>query len=217
MEPALDGREGPLSRRERERARHRQEIMDAAVRVFARRGYASATLDEVAQEAEFSKGTLYLHFASKEDLLYNILLTNAQGFHRNFRETLVGKRSFREELRDLFLHAADTSFRNQDMTRVIMAQFSSGFSALSEEAGKAMWDIHEATVQCLRERTRQAFEEGELRDIPLEAITSMIHGSLDGMMMSRWNIESVEKVRKAVDVFIDILFGGIARERKNCA
>jgi len=59
-----------ISRREREKLAHRQEILDAATRVFAEKGFFSATLDEVAQEAEFSKGTVYLYFSSKDDLLF---------------------------------------------------------------------------------------------------------------------------------------------------
>ncbi len=217
MEIPFDGREEPLSRRERERAKHRQEIIDAAVRVFARRGYALATLDEVAQEAEFSKGALYLYFASKEDILVNILLFSAKAMESHYREALSGTRGFRDELRDLFYGAAEMSFRNRDLMKVIMSQFSSGFSAISEEARNSMWEIHESVVQCIRDRTRKAYEDGELRDIPLEAISSMIHGSIDGMMISRWNFESIEKVRKAVDAFIEILFGGIAKQRENCA
>ena len=56
------------SRRERERSARRQEILEAARRVFGARGYAGATLDEVAREAEFAKGTLYSYFDSKAEL-----------------------------------------------------------------------------------------------------------------------------------------------------
>ena len=56
------------TRREREKALHRREISEAAKRVFARKGFAAATVDEIAQEAEFSKGAMYVHFESKEDL-----------------------------------------------------------------------------------------------------------------------------------------------------
>ncbi|RKY64298.1 MAG: TetR/AcrR family transcriptional regulator, partial [Candidatus Latescibacterota bacterium] len=47
------------TRREREREAHRREILEAAGRVFARKGFAGATMDEIAQEAEFSKAALY--------------------------------------------------------------------------------------------------------------------------------------------------------------
>jgi AcrR family transcriptional regulator len=217
MDIPFRGNEEPLSRRERERIRHRQEIMDAAIRVFARRGFAAATLDEIAQEAEFSKGTLYLYFPSKEDILFNILFVSGQIFQETFGTVLNGEKSYREELRDLFLNVAELSFQNKDMMRVIFSQFSSGYNAISVEAGKTLCTLHDETMGILRTRTRKAYEDGELRDVNLEAVNSIIHGSLDGMMVSRWNIESLEILTKAVDAFIDILFGGIAKERKNCA
>ncbi|MEQ8459416.1 MAG: TetR/AcrR family transcriptional regulator [Sandaracinaceae bacterium] len=55
-------------RRAREKAERREAILDAAARVFGERGAAAATMEEVAEAAEVSKGTLYLYFQSKDDL-----------------------------------------------------------------------------------------------------------------------------------------------------
>jgi len=57
-----------LSRREREKLSRRNEILQAARKVFASKDYASATLDDVATVAELSKGTIYLYFQNKADL-----------------------------------------------------------------------------------------------------------------------------------------------------
>lgn len=57
-----------VSRREREKKERRSAIIDAAERVFFRKGFEAATMDEVAAEAELSKGTLYLYFKSKDEL-----------------------------------------------------------------------------------------------------------------------------------------------------
>ncbi|MDQ6605647.1 MAG: TetR/AcrR family transcriptional regulator [Actinomycetota bacterium] len=63
---------GEFDRSER-RARTRVQLLDAAARVYARRGFDSATLDEVAEEAGFTKGAVYDHFGSKEKLLSALL------------------------------------------------------------------------------------------------------------------------------------------------
>jgi AcrR family transcriptional regulator len=55
------------------RARTRAALLDAAARVYARRGFDAATLDEVAEEAGFTKGAVYDHFGSKENLLIALL------------------------------------------------------------------------------------------------------------------------------------------------
>jgi AcrR family transcriptional regulator len=59
------------ARAEGREARH--ELLGAALRVFARRGYAQAGVDEIAAEAGYSKGTLYWHFSSKEEVLLTLL------------------------------------------------------------------------------------------------------------------------------------------------
>lgn len=51
----------------------REELLTAALRVFARRGYRDAGVDEIAAEAGYSKGALYWHFAGKSELLTALL------------------------------------------------------------------------------------------------------------------------------------------------
>jgi AcrR family transcriptional regulator len=51
----------------------RDEFLSAALRVFARRGYREAGVDEIAAEAGYSKGALYWHFSGKQDLLLALI------------------------------------------------------------------------------------------------------------------------------------------------
>lgn len=71
---------GKPSRRERERQRHRLEILDAAERVFARKGYHGASVEEIAQEAEFAVGTLYNFFKGKEEMYVHVVEKIAHEF-----------------------------------------------------------------------------------------------------------------------------------------
>ena len=61
-------------RRAREKAQRRQEILNAARREFFERGFHRPTVDDVAARAEVSKGTIYLYFESKEEILAHLLL-----------------------------------------------------------------------------------------------------------------------------------------------
>ncbi|MEO3944879.1 TetR/AcrR family transcriptional regulator [Gorillibacterium sp. CAU 1737] len=63
-----------LSRKEREKLNRRAEIINAAERVFFQKGYETATMDDLAKEAEFSKKTLYVYFSSKEQIRFEIML-----------------------------------------------------------------------------------------------------------------------------------------------
>ena len=62
-----------LKRRDREKIARRNDILDAALSVFAKKTYESATLDEIAERAEYGKGTLYNYFKGKEDIFINLI------------------------------------------------------------------------------------------------------------------------------------------------
>src|SRR4051794_15324874 len=66
----VDGRTRAARAQRREA---REELLSAALRVFARRGYREAGVDEIAGEAGYSKGALYWHFSGKEELLIALL------------------------------------------------------------------------------------------------------------------------------------------------
>jgi TetR/AcrR family transcriptional regulator len=61
-------------RRAREKAQRRREILGAARQEFFERGFHRPTMDDVAARAEVSKGTIYLYFESKEEILAHLLL-----------------------------------------------------------------------------------------------------------------------------------------------
>ena len=68
----------------------RDQILDAAARVFARGGYRGATIDAILEEAGFSKGAFYWHFRSKEHLVSALL---AERVERPIRELIEQLRS----------------------------------------------------------------------------------------------------------------------------
>ena len=56
-----------------ERRDARQELLRAAADVFAERGFRDASIDEVAERAGYSKGAVYWHFESKDDLFFTLV------------------------------------------------------------------------------------------------------------------------------------------------
>lgn len=64
----------------------RQQILDAAAKVLARRGYAGTQLSEIAQQAETQPGSLYYHFESREELIEEVL---RQGVTLSFARALA--------------------------------------------------------------------------------------------------------------------------------
>ena len=65
---------GIAERKEREKLRRRNDIIDAAESLFFKHGFETPTMDDVAREAELSKGTLYLYFRSRDDLKFAVFM-----------------------------------------------------------------------------------------------------------------------------------------------
>lgn len=68
------------------RARDRSEILDAAARVFRRRGYGAATVEDIAGELGIGKGSLYHYIRSKQELLYEIAVEPLRAANRAIDE-----------------------------------------------------------------------------------------------------------------------------------
>ena len=81
----LESRLGIHERKEREKEQRREDILDAAQRVFFEKGLQSATMDEIADTAELSKGTLYLYYSSKEDLYLAVMMRGMLILHEMFK------------------------------------------------------------------------------------------------------------------------------------
>jgi AcrR family transcriptional regulator len=78
-------------RREKERLTRRAEILEAAERVFRRKGFSRASMDEVAAEAQFTKRTVYMYFADKEDLLFAVALEGSRRLFARQRTLLAAE------------------------------------------------------------------------------------------------------------------------------
>ncbi len=114
---------GTASRRERERAQRRDDILRAARAVFFQRGFHTATVDDVAVAAEVSKGTVYLYFDTKETILAHLLLEGLDMLVAELEAAYAADRRFgaRTRLRrmaEAYLHFFQT---NPEYYRLLMA------------------------------------------------------------------------------------------------
>ena len=86
------------SRRERERLRHRSEILQAALDLFSEKGYHNVSMHEIAEKAEFGVGTLYSFFENKEELYKTLMMEQAQRFHSALTRAIQSGRDEREKI-----------------------------------------------------------------------------------------------------------------------
>ncbi len=101
---------GVVERKEREKELRSESIIDAAERIFFSKGFENATMNDVAEEAELSKGSLYLYFHSKNELCMAILQRSLHILKEIFEilqndNNLTGIEKF-PELANLFINFA---------------------------------------------------------------------------------------------------------------
>ncbi len=96
---------GIQERKEREKERRRQQIMVAAKRVFSEKGFNKATMEDIAQEAELSPGTLYLYFKNKEELYASLSLRILQYLLLRVEHVIEEKEAGTEEKIKLLMDA----------------------------------------------------------------------------------------------------------------
>jgi len=114
--------EKQLSRRERERLRHRKEILEAALELFSEKGFHNVSMLEIAKKAEFAIGTLYKFFQNKEDLYKALVLEQSEKFHNALGQAIEKPDDEIEKLRN-FVRAKGEVFRaNVSMIRLYFAE-----------------------------------------------------------------------------------------------
>src|SRR5256886_8442852 len=100
----------------------RARIIDAAIKVFAERGFHTATVAEIARAAGVADGTIYLYFKSKDDLLLRLFDEKMTALLAEVKAALAQERSAAEKLkRFIQLHLALVE-RNPDLAAVLIVE-----------------------------------------------------------------------------------------------
>ena len=111
-----------LSRREREKLRQRQEMLDTALNLFSQKGYHNVSMHEIAQKAEFAIGTLYKFFQNKEDLYKALLLELCDEFDDSIMQAIEPPQDEVEKLRCYVQAKTEVVRRNLRFIRLYLAE-----------------------------------------------------------------------------------------------
>jgi len=111
-----DDDSGPKQDRSR---RRRQEILQAAVRVFAREGIARARIGDIAAEAGVPVSSVYDYYPGKEDVAYAVPIARMGKFYDEFAEATRAVPTARERLRLYLWLTADFARRDPDWARTL--------------------------------------------------------------------------------------------------
>ena len=111
-----------LTRREREKIAHRDEIFAAALDLFSEKGYHNVSMHEIARKAEFAIGTLYKFFENKEDLYKALVLEQAEKFDNALVQAIEEPDDEIEKLRNYVRAKGDVFTANVSMIRLYFAE-----------------------------------------------------------------------------------------------
>lgn len=92
---------GVKERKEKEKQQRIELILKAAEKVFTIKGMENATVNDVAELAELGKGTLYLYFTSKDDILFALASNAINDLYKDFQKAVVKPKSGMDKLRAL--------------------------------------------------------------------------------------------------------------------
>ena len=114
----------------------REKIVDAAIVTFSKHGYDRTKMDDIAETANLSKGTIYLYFKSKEELFYaisennikalkeqlSVLFTKSEDLISDSQKFYVNFRKASEQSDKVFLETIAESSRNQRLQEMLYHQ-----------------------------------------------------------------------------------------------
>jgi TetR/AcrR family transcriptional regulator, fatty acid metabolism regulator protein len=159
----------------------RARILDAAIKVFAGRGFHSATVAEIAKGAGVADGTIYLYFKGKDDLLLRLFDEKMTELLAEARAELAKEKSAPDRLqRFIQLHLALVE-RNPDLASVLIVELRQSAQFL-KSADRAKLSAY---VDLIAEVVSDGQENGELeRNISPAVVKRAIFGALDELALS---------------------------------
>jgi len=188
----------------------REAILKAATEVFARNGYFSSKVSDIAKAAGVADGTVYLYFKSKEEILHSIFdRTMAEGIEQANIE-LAKCRTPQEKLRCLSkLHLARLG-ADRDLAIVFQVELR-GSTKFMEEFSAAGFGEYLYLI-------RQIFEEGQAsgefrKDLHAKTCAKILYGALDEMATNWILSEKGYELAPMSDAVLDVFFNGVTGKK----
>ncbi|HET8606255.1 MAG TPA: TetR/AcrR family transcriptional regulator [Gaiellaceae bacterium] len=186
----------------------RRLILDAAVHVFARKGYHASRVGDIAEQAGVAHGLLYHYFDSKEDLLETVFRETWSELLEAMTRVEASDEPAREQLRQVAAILLRSWRRDPDLVRVLVREIgrSQTLPTKVEEIGQVF-----AAIERIVERGQAL---GELRgDLDARLASWIVYGAIEeiltGWVLGRLPDED-EDVAAAERTLVEVVVGGFA-------
>jgi TetR/AcrR family transcriptional regulator, fatty acid metabolism regulator protein len=186
----------------------RNQILEAAVRVFATKGYHTSRVGDIAREAGVAHGLLYHYFASKEEVLNTVFRDNWSRLVAAFEAIEGGDEPPRKQLEAIAKIFLRTWRYGPDLVRVMIREV-----ARSPHLQTQVEEIRGAFVVIQRVIERGQADESFRPDLDPRLATWIFYGGLEELLTG-WVMGQLpdgdEDVARAERTVIDIVLGGLA-------
>jgi len=183
-----------------------QRILDAAVAVFAEKGFFVSRVSDIADRANVADGTVYLYFKNKDEILATAINTAFDGFMRTAREELKKLPSPAQRLRRLAHLHLEALGANRNLAVVFQMELRQSTRFLSRFS-------HEHLVEyfnLVRDAIHEGKASGEFRsEMPEKIAANCFFGAIDEMVTSWVLSEKDYPLAHVSDSLMDILLSGM--------
>ena len=186
-------------RAEQARAARRDEILSAARRVFAERGFRGTTIADIAEEAGIALGTIYLYFASKEEVFAAL----NQQLQEMIVATLMQPSSattLEDTVRTLVGNVFDVCAGNRDLIRLVVLN-----TDRESEVTKRLRAADDQRVRPITETLTRAMEQGQVRIGDACAMTKLITGLVSIALYQAFVVEDGKGAATYRDMCADMI------------
>lgn len=201
------------SLRERQRQEREELILRAAEEVLLEKGYHSTSIDEIATRVGIAKGTVYLHFASKETLVFALLMRDMQKLMQAISIIIAKRCSAQTRLEDILCYVYGELFSEHFQLLYALSESMTARQLMLEKKAYvlAQWDLVAEQITTLIDEGKA---NGELKqEIPTIILTNAFFSMLSPQSYKRLVVDRHMQPSELVDYLSHIYFHGISVEK----
>lgn len=185
-----------------------QRILDAAVAVFAERGFHSSRVSDIAARADVADGTIYLYFKNKEEILMAAINTAFDAFMKHARTEIAPITSPIDKLRRLAYLHLQAMGSNRNMAIVFQMELRQSVRFLGAFSHHQMVEYLGLVRECIRQGQKQGVFRPELQE---KIAANCFFGALDEMVTSWVLADEDYPLAQAADSVSNIILKGLAK------
>ena len=186
-----------------------EEILEAARKVFARRGYASASVEDIARAAGIAKGTLYLYYSSKHEIYWEALKRGLTALCAELEKRVGEERSSDAKIRAFIATKLTWFEENQDLFKIYFTEYASAVCQppyLHED----FKGFHLRQRKLLAGALRKGILQKVIRKLPAESAALALLDVARGIITQRMLGWSKTKLQADIDFVFDLTWKGLA-------